>query len=379
MPEAAISAAYRMLGVDVELTSDRPGLLERFDRLYGNFRVRSAATPTAVSRLRLDLRADDDSLRPSVRVESDGQPPFLLRADDEDQLCLAAASLAYSVSPRIVLHAGALARDGDGIVICASSGTGKTTLVLELARRGLALLSDELAPVDPASGAIEPFPRAVGLRDGALAIHSWIDDDAGARARNAKGEFKRFVDPHRLPGVSLGAEVPVRHVVFLSPPRDLSIDPATSERFLEIRVATLSIAAEAELAALPEVASVRRLRDHESGVTARLGVRAASALSASLESWSQRSGSPIVAARWGAYSPPRFDREPELEPLSAAEGLPELANHLLNRRPPSRLLDAHGGSLNRLLLTLARASAGAHFWRLVVGDLGGMAERVEAL
>jgi len=377
MPDTALSAVYRMLGVDVELICARPDLLERFDRLYGGFRT-AAATGSTRS-LRFDLRAAGDDRRSALRIESDDAPAVELQAGDDDQLCLALASRVYPASPRLVLHAGALARAGDGIVVCAPSGTGKTTLVLELARRGLALLSDELAPVDPESGLIEPFPRALGLREGAVGIHAWIDPDDGARARNAKGEFKLFVDPRRLPGISLGPAVPPRHVVFLSLPPDSETDAGARESTLELTFAALPADAEATLRELPRIESVSLLPDRAPGVTVRLGVGAAPALSESLEAWSRRAGAPIVAARWGAFSPARFDRLPELEPLGAADGLVALGQQLLNRHAPSRLLEMHGGSTSRLLMTLARVTSGARFWRLVVGDLTAMADRIAAL
>jgi hypothetical protein len=50
------------------------------------------------------------------------------------------------------------------VIVAGRSGQGKSTLVLGLVRRGLALLSDELALLDPGAGLVRAYPRAVHVR-----------------------------------------------------------------------------------------------------------------------------------------------------------------------------------------------------------------------
>ena len=69
---------------------------------------------------------------------------------------------------RLVLHAGAVERDGRVAVIVGRSGAGKSTLTAHLVQQGFAYLSDEVAAVDPADGAVTPYPKALGLHDDAL-------------------------------------------------------------------------------------------------------------------------------------------------------------------------------------------------------------------
>ena len=62
------------------------------------------------------------------------------------------------------LHAAAVARGSQVIVLTAPSGTGKSTLVLSLVEKGLEYLSDELAPIDLRTLAVEPYPHALCLK-----------------------------------------------------------------------------------------------------------------------------------------------------------------------------------------------------------------------
>jgi hypothetical protein len=62
------------------------------------------------------------------------------------------------------LHAAVVARGGYAVVVPAPSGTGKSTLALALLSRGFSYLSDELAPIDLTTFAVNPFRHAVCLK-----------------------------------------------------------------------------------------------------------------------------------------------------------------------------------------------------------------------
>jgi hypothetical protein len=64
----------------------------------------------------------------------------------------------------LFIHAAAIARDGRVVLLVADSGGGKSTTTWASLHHGFALLSDELAPVEPASLLVHPFPRAICLK-----------------------------------------------------------------------------------------------------------------------------------------------------------------------------------------------------------------------
>lgn len=66
----------------------------------------------------------------------------------------------------VVVHAGVVAIGESVVVLPGKSEAGKTTLTLELVRRGAEYYSDEFALMDPA-GRVHPYPRAPSIRSGA--------------------------------------------------------------------------------------------------------------------------------------------------------------------------------------------------------------------
>ena len=64
----------------------------------------------------------------------------------------------------LLVHAGALACGGKGVLLVGAPYAGKTTLAVALAREGLEYYSDDLAPIDRQSGLLFPFRRAAAVR-----------------------------------------------------------------------------------------------------------------------------------------------------------------------------------------------------------------------
>jgi hypothetical protein len=63
-----------------------------------------------------------------------------------------------SRSDLVWIHAGAVTFGGEALLLVAPTGHGKSTLVGELLDWGCSYLSDEVAPIDPISCGVLPFP-----------------------------------------------------------------------------------------------------------------------------------------------------------------------------------------------------------------------------
>lgn len=72
-------------------------------------------------------------------------------------------TIAEFAREKVFLHAGVIGWKGRAIIIPATSYSGKTTLVAELAKKGALYYSDEYAILD-ADGNVEPFPKWLSLR-----------------------------------------------------------------------------------------------------------------------------------------------------------------------------------------------------------------------
>jgi hypothetical protein len=77
---------------------------------------------------------------------------------------------------RVLLHAAMAAREGAAVVIPASSGGGKSTLVAALTRAGWEYATDEVVAIDASSGCLFFYGKAIGLKEGSWPLFSWGDD-----------------------------------------------------------------------------------------------------------------------------------------------------------------------------------------------------------
>ena len=147
----------------------------------------------------------------------------------------------------VTIHAAAVARGDDLVLLAGESGAGKTTLTLALLDSGWAYLSDDLAPVSAATGLVHPFPKPLGVKDAG----AWerLGFDAGLEP--PAGSF--LVPP--APGTVGHRPLPVRALMF---PR---FTPGVATELEELTPAKAAALASAYLRRLdPEtVALVKRL------------------------------------------------------------------------------------------------------------------------
>jgi HprK-related kinase A len=113
-------------------------------------------------------------IRPSVAIRGDYILPDavpmslahgLLAAEMGMNLQMALGQKRY-----LLLHAATVEKDGRALIMTGESGAGKSTLAALLGERGWRLMGDEFALLDMDNGSLLPFPRAVSLKNGAIAV-----------------------------------------------------------------------------------------------------------------------------------------------------------------------------------------------------------------
>ncbi|HUX88900.1 MAG TPA: hypothetical protein VMW65_17985 [Chloroflexota bacterium] len=70
----------------------------------------------------------------------------------------------------LLFHSGAVALRGEGILLPAVAGSGKTTLVAGLLAAGFQYLSDEVAVLDLKRRTLLPFPRSLCIKSGSRPV-----------------------------------------------------------------------------------------------------------------------------------------------------------------------------------------------------------------
>jgi len=133
-------------------------------------------------------------IRPQVVVEGDhrldGTVPMALR---HGLLALEMAmnmQVALGERRYLLLHAAAVERGGRAIILPGESGSGKSTLAALLGEAGWRLLADEFVMIDLASGLIQPFPRAISLKNQSIAAMEAVIADASRFGPHLSGTPK---------------------------------------------------------------------------------------------------------------------------------------------------------------------------------------------
>ncbi len=201
------------LGRAVAIDSDAPEVLAGVEPRFRHLLAPGAGQPLC----RIEVRALPDH-RYEFRnggpaVEAKSLPNLIERLTYQITL-----RLMESRPELIWLHAAAVARHGQAVVLPADSGKGKSTLATLLCSRGWSFLADDIVPLDPATGLLGAFPRSPEIR------HRPPNGSAPVRAQSMQ---KTLVDLE--PADVCRQNVPARAVVFpaFSPASPLCLTPCS--------------------------------------------------------------------------------------------------------------------------------------------------------
>jgi len=178
-------------------------MLAAFHRLYGDFPL----NPTPTSDF-IDIWAKLEHasglrrvLRRQVVFHVDGTQPFE-PFPAETHLPLLEWGLNWTIAQRcnryLLLHAGCVERGGQGILLPALPGSGKSTLTAALVNRGYRLLSDEFGAVSLADGSLYPLLRPVALKNESIDVIAQFAPEAklGPRfPKTRKGTVAHMAPP----------------------------------------------------------------------------------------------------------------------------------------------------------------------------------------
>ena len=373
--EATCSAVYRLLGRTVRISGNAPEILDRFNLLYGPLEVVAPAGPIDDE---IGFRLADSPKGRALTVAGRGAA-----FASADAAFLQWPAVVFnrvilgSVRTHLILHAGAVSREGRGLVISGNSGMGKSTLVSHLVARGFGFLSDEIAPVERGTGIIEPHPLRVGLRPGPGQA---LSRDAASIEFSCLGDEKRLVDMAVLSGARAAERVPLRTVIFLSTRAEGPVN--TSKKVggpVGMVVTGWPAALERDIAELSGVA-IAGTRAWRENTEVLLRVDNLHTIAPSLNELAAAHGVEIVQLQYEDFGEHDFDVDPVLAPISTASAVIELVKRMPSYCRAALIRDAFGGSAARLVEEWAGlVKTGVSFYRLTPGRLDRALDLVEGV
>lgn len=185
--QGALAARLRGPGLRLQtgpfvacVRSALPALAVALERMYADYPVLDDGTPADFDVLLRSPRGLRRLLKPQVYFHYNGLAPFQpLPLDQTYPMFEWAMNWCVSSHAQswLVIHAAVVERDGAAVILPAPPGSGKSTLCAALVARGWRLLSDELTLIRLDDGRIDPLPRPVSLKNGAIdVIRAWAPE-----------------------------------------------------------------------------------------------------------------------------------------------------------------------------------------------------------
>lgn len=158
--------------VQFRIGSDWAEPIAALETLYRSYPQDEARPADATVRL-FAARPWRRWLRSSVHIGGDFVVPDALPLPLSMGLLAAEMGMNLQVAlgwrRHMLLHASAVAKDGRALIMSGESGSGKSTLAALLGEGDWRLMGDEFTLIDPVSGDALAFPRAVSLKNEAIA------------------------------------------------------------------------------------------------------------------------------------------------------------------------------------------------------------------
>lgn len=159
--------------VSVQVSSDASALAGPMKTVYGAFPFSEGASWADVHVCIQRASGLRRWFHPQVKLQAEGQVPFdPFPASHSLPLMEWGCNwmIGRCCNDLLLLHSGALERDGFALLLPATPGSGKSTLTAALSQRGWRLLSDEFGAYDPDAGVFRAVLKPIALKNQSIAV-----------------------------------------------------------------------------------------------------------------------------------------------------------------------------------------------------------------
>ncbi len=386
---------FEFLGRRIAVFSDDPSVLSFFGNRFRSFRVSAALASEPA------FNAPYDDFFLLVRSAAFFGYSFFATKDEiievPDKNVLVGLSstrilnnILRSIPGFIFFHGAAISRDGEASLFLADSAVGKTTLVLELIKRGYSFLSDDVCAVKLGreGRVIYPFPKGLGIRKNTLNLLDITRPLDFLTSYYPDGREKKLLDIDDIFSGCISPPASVKNIFFLSSAHSLQTHPEDTSsggdislvfsrredlflKFLENQESVLSVS---QAPYGDSFWKVQLSFDKRKNVVSRIGRFCAEHDLLVIDSWS---GKKVPLAK--KISKELFDRAPKLEKLTRSNGVLLLLHYFWGNLAGHYIYSEHNGQLMHLIALLRRFSSHVSLHKLHVGRLHETADLVSSV
>jgi hypothetical protein len=200
-----------------QLTTDDPAVRSIAATVFRPWAIEDERQPGRTLIWRID-RIHDGGGAPEWRVRSAGDDDIRTSSAERAVGIVEVSAITRLLeSPALLVHAALVAWDSRGVLLAGRGEAGKSTLACALWARGATLLGDDVAIVDPVTGAVWAGPRRVSLRAPSRAI---LGDALYERAMHGPSSVdfgdSRVFHPDEIEPYPRSAPVSLSAIVFLA-------------------------------------------------------------------------------------------------------------------------------------------------------------------
>jgi len=369
--ECPHSCTLLFWGMYVKIHADKPEIIQTVSFVYSRF--------VTFARTRIDVvcciqRSPGTGRRPvmlldGVLYELPDSERFIGHAD-----LILFRHLLEQLTEFAVLHAAVVTRNNRALVIYGQSGFGKTTLALELVRRGYGFMSDEFCSIRLSDFMIEPFERRVGLKPSSP-FFGRIDN---AHLRYLASEDKYFFDCSDI--FACGVARPCKPAAFIEITAAIDADVCPPGGVV-IDICMCVGSSDTVLSALESLPGVTLSQPLYKGSFTTYRVTAQDRqffLNRFNRIWIDNSRE-IFSIYPYRGEIETYDRTPVLRTVPPFNALTSIFANIVNRAPTGRLLAAHGGKTAPLIMRLGDALKESVCYSLQPGQLAKTADLIDNL
>jgi hypothetical protein len=362
---------FQFLNTGLMLYSDTQAFIEIFSGVYQNF---IQQTPAKTDILCYVLK-EGIKKSPIAVVNGLAYPLF---ADDyffSHAHMLVFQHIIDAIDDHMLIHAGVVAKNGQGIIISGPSSFGKTTLMLELVARGYKFYSDEFCAVRLSDFKISSFPRSLGIRNNSPFLHH-IDVNKCLLLKNIGRGEKFLINCEELFPGSIGSYCEAYCFILL---RGIPNEEQSTERTI-IDLA-LYRRNQKLIDSLCEQCGIELRETFEENLylVYRFSITRGAGITNTFRAVCDRFRDDIFYQEQLVDEQPDFSALPTIQTLSKSRASLEMLKNLRNRATTSKLLERFSGKNSLLLLTIGNFLKEIDCYEMRTGSLQAMAEIIDAL